>query len=454
MNMLALEKSEPQSNGHSPMPSKAWRKQFRFHESTQRALCRIVFVCLALIPMMLIVGYSALRITPWYQSYQKNLWEQRISDNLGVIVRFSSIEFPSPDRFRAHDLIFEHPETGREILSVAHVHASMDRSGWTVELLKPALNAQQLQSATQVIHDWFLCRPQKSASLLHLLVPELMVYDGLSETKFQQVDVGILPTEKTTTLMVKFLLDGQKFAKPAILKVERNHALEAPESTWWLVTNDVSIPCRIFTEQLPIVQYLGGQSRFQGTMVWTQKEKGWIAEIKDGNFTSVDLNSATSSIGSPVRGDANLKLNAYFNNGTIVEAAGSLDATPASNVNVDAGWLKHTLQTLPLRQTAGIFQGIANKIVDLKRLSVAFSLNEHGLLISGNSFHEVTGPEKIAMAFDNYYVGGCEGSVRTPLAAVLAWLNPTSEGNPAMASRLGKSLPWPSIQPRRIASRP
>jgi hypothetical protein len=39
-----------------------------------------------LIPLVFVACYSCVRITPWYQSYQKELWQQRISDNLGVNV--------------------------------------------------------------------------------------------------------------------------------------------------------------------------------------------------------------------------------------------------------------------------------------------------------------------------------------------------------------------------------
>lgn len=431
------------------MASKPWRKQLRLHESTQRGLCRLVFLCLAFLPMVAISGYSLVRMTPWYQSYQKDFWQRRISDNLGVDVRFASIEFPSPDHFRAHDLVCFHPETGREIMRVSHILGAMDRTGWTVELDAPELNGQQLQSALQVVHDWFLCRPQKSATLLALKVPELMVYDGLKTTKFQNVEVGLKPTETTSTLVLNFSLDGQKFSKRANLLVEREHALEPPTTNWILRTNDIVIPCELFGQRFPMAQYLGERAEFRGNLKWNQSEHLWSSEMVDGEFTSVDLGALTTALGTPLRGMANLKINqAKVVNGSLIQMDGTLDAHRGSATIVDVAWLKQSIRALSLLSHEEIFK-IPDGDATASSVSIAFGINENGLSILGTSEH--TGiQQRIALTIGNLMVAGSKFPV-VPLDQVRSWLQPNQDVNNSLTTFLNNTLPW---QRRRIASRP
>ncbi len=394
-------------------------------------------------------GYSLVRITPWYKSYQRDYWERRISDNLGINVRFAGIEFPRPDHFRAHECVCVHPETGVEILRMARLDVAMDRSGWTVDLLKPELNGQrqQLQSTMQVIHDWFLCRPQKSASLLKLTVPELLVYDGPVSTKFQCVEVGFKPTENTSTLFLKFALDGQKFSEPASLRVERNHTMEPPKTTCVLVSNEIAIPCSLLAQRFPSLYQLGGNATFQGTAIWSQSDV-WAAELS-GKFASVDLSDLTAELGSPVRGLATLAINnASIKNGTVDNASGSITTIRSSlashGASIDTQWLRNSIQKLQLLVDDRVTTPTAN----LNYLTLDFSVNDRGLTMAGKSVLPDS-KHKLIMRGDQLMVAG--SALETiPLDAIAAWLQPASGRNPIVADFLNGALPFPY---KRVAAR-
>ena len=317
------------------MPSLSRKKRLRFHESTQRALCRIAFFCLALVPVFTVGAYSVLKRIPWYQSYQKDWWERQLSDNLGVNVSFASIEFPSPNKFRVKDLVCANAETGRQILKVAQVNTLMDRSGWYVEVDKPELNGAQIETAMRTVHDRYLCRPQSTASLLGLAMSELVISDGNESTKFQNVKVSLKPTEPMSELKVSCLLDGQKFADQlSYFIVERDHIAQVTK--WKINSAEAAIPCRILSERFLELKNLGRQASFRGTIEGWQNERQWGVTVQ-GQFHSVDLATVSFPYGRGLQGVGDLNLAyAEFRDGKLRGVQGGFTS---ESCTVNTGWL-------------------------------------------------------------------------------------------------------------------
>jgi len=368
------------SSNLAPVQSQLRKKQLRFHESTQRALCRMAFFWLALMPVLAVASYSLIRITPWYISNEKIAWQRRLSENLGVDVQFKSIEFPSPNQFRAYDLICCNPETGREILTVSQVNATMDRGGWMVEVGKPVLNGMQIQTAIQALHDRLLCRPQSSASLLGITMSELLVSGGSRKTKLQDVKVALSPTETSSILRVTYSLEGQKFAAPAMFTANREHVSET--TRWSLKSGEFLIPCQLLSERFPALEHLGSQATFRGSIDWWQKNHRWETSVR-GEFQSVDLGSLSEPFGRPLEGVGQLiLLNSGISDGQVRQLEGSLSS---SKCIADSSWLDDTydngnLQTMddrPWREN-GLHAA-------MNRLAIGFAMEASGLVLKGNT---------------------------------------------------------------------
>lgn len=420
------------------MPSIPWKNRLRFQESTQRGLCRFVFFWLALIPCLAVVCFSAVRVTPWYQTYQRDWWQQRISDNLGVDVRFASIDFPSPDAFRAKDLICTDPENGREILKVPLVSGEMDRSGWSVKLHSPELNGQQLATATQKVHDWFLCRPQKSASLLRLSVPELTIYEGANNTRFQDIEVGLKPTDTVSTLIVTFSLENQRVAKPASFRVDRNHQLDSPATQWSLETKDLAIPCSLLSERFPAMHYLGKQSAFKGTMTWAQNDQHWRTTLQ-GEFQAVDLNMVSRPIGSPASGFGKLVFEGVdVTDGNLRDVRGTVLSAPGAVI--DTSWM-----TSYVNSGQGKAWTDSGRTASLDRLALRFFMSPEGIRLSGG-----LKPAQAAAYVDKQAVF-CPDAFVMPPQQIQDWFS-----GPAIQDLLvfaGIRVPALETQPSRIAER-
>ena len=358
------------------MPSKSRKKRLRFHESTQRALCRIVFLWLALIPVLGVVCYSILLATPWYQCLQNDAWQRQLSDNFGIEVHFKSIEFPRPNKFRVCDLVCTNPETGREILTIAQVNAYVDRSGWLVDIVSPVLNGKQLQNSIQIVHDRFLCRPQNR--MFGMAMQELLISDGSKSTKFQNVKVGFKPTEARSTLLISYSMEGENSRGLASFSVDRDHISEATK--WTINSDDTSIPCQVLSESFPSLKHLGSQARFRGTIDWWQKNQQWETALR-GDFQSVDLAMASMPFGKPMQGIGNLNIgNAVITDGVFREFRGSLTGEACT---IDTEWLDATSAAMKLRTNAEKPWRQMGPFVSVSRLGIRFALDSRGLKFMG-----------------------------------------------------------------------
>ena len=325
----------------------------------------MVFLWLALLPVLSVAGYSVVIATPWYQRDQKERWQRRLSENLGVDVRFKSIEFPSPHQFRADELVCFNPETGREILKIAKIKASMDRSGWLVEVESPVLNGEQLHNAMQVVHDRYLCRPQSSASLLGLLMPELLISDAANSTKLRNVNVGFKPTESMSKLMVSYSMEETQFPSLASFSVERDHLAESTH--WTMNSKTAATSCKVLSELFPSLKHLGEQACFLGTIEGSQNNQHWNTTVR-GDFYSIDLGKASLPFGQPLQGLGKLHIaNAEFSDGSLRSVHGLVSSNSCS---VDTDWLDQKFDT-------GVF--ISNDSKPWKEMGPRVSVNRLGV---------------------------------------------------------------------------
>ncbi len=388
------------------MPSNSRKNQLRFHESTQRALCRMVFLWLALIPVLAVASFSILKRTPWYMSEVKKKWQGRLSENLGVAVSFESIEFPSPFQFRTVGLICSNPETGRDILKVAQANVDIDRSGWSVRLSDPRLNNAELQNAMTFVDNGFIRRPQKIASLLKLSLPELTiedgVEDGVDDLKLQNVEVGLKPSDTASLLIVTFSIEGQRDTTSATFRIDRNHSDES--TRWQIDTHGLQIPCHFVSERFPSVRHLGNLAQFRGKIDWSQTKENWGTRI-DGNVFNVDLGRASISLQNPLNGFGDLTIDsASIIGGDLRELRGSLHSR---NCSLETGWLDRAPESVKLfSERRNIAWSDLGPKAEARHLGIRFELRPDGLIIGDNPKHKdlvaVMSPAAVSQAIATY----------------------------------------------------
>ncbi len=311
-----------------PMRSKPWRKRFLLHQSTQRWWCQSLFCCFALGPLLLTLAFVSLSKTPWYQDYQRHLWEERLSLNLDLDVHLSSIEFPSPRQFRIHGMRCFHPETKQWIANIDRLDGRMSvenslRPTWMVDVWKPEINGLELDSAIQVVHRWFICRPQRSTSFLGFTVHNAAItnrYAQSGNVALQQVNIALKPTESETRIELEFLMANTMSTEPAKLRVFRKHDASPPITHWDFVTSKMQVPCDVLSPRFESLKMLGENATFQGRVYGRETEYEWDARIL-GTFRSVNLATLSTDVGGPISGTGMLDVHsANIRNGQVLAA--------------------------------------------------------------------------------------------------------------------------------------
>ena len=337
---------------------------------------------------------------------------------------------------RAYDLVCFNPETGREILKINKIQVAMDRSGWLVEVESPVLNGEQIHNAMQVIHDRFLCRPQSSACLLGLLMPELLVADAEKVTKLRNVSVGFKPTESISKLMVSYSIEESK-QPSASFSVERDHIAE---STHWAINSkSAATSCQVLGVLFPSVKYLGDQASFLGTIEGSQNNQHWETTVR-GDFYSVDMAKASMPFGQPLKGLGKLRIaNAVFSDGSLRSAKGLVSS---NNCFVETDWLDQKFDQGVFNSTDTKKWMEMGRTVTLNRLGLQFEMNSQ----QGMNFSGATPPPADQSKWPSLaaYVGNkpiaCTNSATLPVngvaTALYMYLKPDAESQPTRIARL------------------
>jgi hypothetical protein len=295
------------------MADRRVRLRWHLHESTARGLAQLAFVLLGVVPMLLCLAASAIQFWPGYQRMRVGRWEDWLSSQLGVEVSVSAFEARAPERFALHGIHLRHPETQASIGRVRLVEAQWSGSQWAVRLTQPELEGRQLATAWRIVHDWFLCRPQRYAAAARIGMSELTVHDPVSgDNRLSDVTLQMIPTAAAVLVKIGFELDDPEAAqlaatddnqaKHAQLIIKRHHGREMLRTEMQLRTGVHPLPCSLVTGVFPAVDRLGQDARFAGVFELDISGAAWQARVHNGSFSQVDFGKWTQGSGVSVSG--------------------------------------------------------------------------------------------------------------------------------------------------------
>ena len=306
------------------MNPKRIRKKRFLHESTQRRLCRAAVVLLGVLPLLLTLAFLIVSKTPWYQLERKAAFRERIRNNLGLDVVFSSVESLSPQRFIIRELVCFHPETRSRILQATSVEGLMTSSGWALTLHGAEVEQSQADLAVRIIHDSFLCRPHNAVKLLKISASDLVLQNTalttgpvvaasqprLLPSHLYRVEAEYSPTMQTSDLKVRFSLSPNVDAEPIAIHIRRQHNDQLPVTDWAVNTGKNPFPCSILYPFLPSLECVGGLASFTGKANFSSTGSQWDLS---GVFHNIDWERFGRDIGSPLLGKGTLQVfNAKF----------------------------------------------------------------------------------------------------------------------------------------------
>jgi hypothetical protein len=299
-------------------PKRIRKKRF-LHESTQRRLCRAAVVLLGVLPLFLTLAFLFVSKTQWYQLERAAAFRERIRNNLGLDVVFTSVESLSPQRFIIRELVCFHPETRSRILQAASVEGLMTSSGWALTLHGAEVEQSQADLAVRIIHDSFLCRPHNAVKLLKISATDLVLqntvpFSGsiavasqprLLPNHLYRVEAEYSPTLQTSDLKVRFSLSPTPDAEPIAIHIRRQHSDQHPVTDWAINTGKNPFPCSILYPFLPSLECVGELASYTGKASYSSTGSQWDFS---GVFDNIDWERFGRDIGSPLLGNGTLQV--------------------------------------------------------------------------------------------------------------------------------------------------
>jgi hypothetical protein len=393
-------------------------------------------------PFFLVVLASVVISTPWYRNYQRSVWEVRIRDHLGVRVRARDFEWTAPNQFHATDLEVRHPETGALMARVPRVDGLMKSKGWSLIIDSPILDGAQIEDGIQVLHDWFLCRPQTASHLVALAIPKgVAIHHASGMTQIERMEVLLRPSERTSLIQAKMTLADQPFGE-VTLQVTRDHGPEQTGTSVELTSPTVWLPCAVVGERFPSLESLGSLARFRGTLRCNFSPHQWDAAMT-GEVEQLDVTSATSAIGSPIRSMGGLRLEQLnVRDGKILRAVGEFHCAGGT---AHALWLKRLAQQLALPSQ---WSGPGLESLKIGKIGCRFTLDAEGLVLVGLLPGPANWPPVAAQLDGAIVCSEPEPRSMTALVHALQAI-PLSEDRSApvldaSTASLSSVLPWPN----------
>lgn len=278
------------------------------HERTQRAIARLLFVFCCALPTLATVVCVVATWTPWYHQRVLRGMEAQISVASGMIVRIDDFRRSAPSTVHLSRVRMVNPETLREVAIVREVEWDKQSDVVSILLHQPELQSSQLQNAWKLIHDRFLCDPERTDRPVRFAANDLTIHSRNGAVTLRDVGAWLRPSGNSVEAAVQCIPANYQLDSPVTVKVNRNRETGTPKTNWMLDTGHTPLPCSALADYLPALDALGSEAEFIGTMRWQSDSSDWIVDLSGATFDKVALDRLFERQSHRLSGQATIQL--------------------------------------------------------------------------------------------------------------------------------------------------
>lgn len=278
------------------------------HERTQRAVARLMFVFCCAVPTLMTLTCVITRWTPWYQYRVLTELRDEISRETGLLFEIDSFRNPSPGTFHLKSIRILHPETRREIARVREIQWVTRSNEAKILLHQPELQSSQLAGVWKLVHDRFLCRPDRTRLPMHIAGNDVTIHSRTGALTFHDVDAWVKSDAEGSEATVQCSPAITQSEIPLTITIRRDRSEAIPSTTWLLDTQGTALPCSAVAEYLPPLQKLGSEATFSGTFLWQQQDEQWSVDLAGSRFERIALDRLFEQHAHRLSGYASLQL--------------------------------------------------------------------------------------------------------------------------------------------------
>jgi hypothetical protein len=362
------------------MLPRRWGKRLKFHESTQRWLCRFSFILLGFLPTALIIGSWLVSITPWSIAMTQRAIQEEIGRTLGVKATLSRFAQVAPNHDRLHDVALYHPETGQLLARLHKIEFLRQLRTWKFIISQADIDSSQLTWLSQQLHERCLCQPSLGFPRIELVIDASRFVNESDSPERWRLELEFQGQAERSQSWLSFRSSRGSDAERGKLEIVRWHALESPTTQARLQTGGQTLRQELLGAIAPETKRLGEEWCFSGELDWLSDDQQWQVTI-NGHLDDVDWNRATSDSKQRLVGRGELYLsNTIFKQGRLVQAQGSMRLGQGK---ISRAWLEEAQSHLSLAVRRDALRP-SIEMVPFDALQFGFSLNSLGLIVQGH----------------------------------------------------------------------
>ncbi len=445
----------------------------RLHQRTRKSLVRGLWLLLGLGPLLVSCGWAVWVHSPWHVRQLRRHWSEQLTQQVGLEVQLAGVAQMAPGQFRLEGLVCCHPETGQEILRARLVELWRRPEGWVVRLAQPEVQVGQALAVWQVLHDWFLSRPSKTAAAWQVAVSDVTLHAVGQGVTLVDLRLDLQASPEQTAVTARFALADAPLQGPATVEVVRSHRPTRPGTRLRLSTGGQQLPGPLLADYFPWVAMLGERAELSGSLLWQADTVGRQLELS-GQVEQVNFGQLTAHLPNQLTGLGQLQLSgARWLDGHLQQLHGELSSLYGGRVS--QAWLEAAAQRLDwVGFGDAVVPGVIRGQRSYQHLRLGFEIDEQGCRLVGRLDGDPEGRYQGILADANgLLLASTAVPNRLANERVVQWLCLPGESGaprvPTLAAGEGGSQPlaewlmyrmpgrrtadWPKQLPSRVADR-
>lgn len=354
----------------------------RLHQRTRKLLVRGVWLLLGLGPLLVICGWAAWVHSPWHARQLRRHWSDQLSQQVGLTVQVGGVAQLAPDEYRLEGLICSHPETGQEIVRARLVELWRRPEGWVLRVAQPEVQIGQALAVWQVLHDWFLSRPSKTAAAWQVAFSDVTLHAIGQGVTLVDLRLDLQASTEQTAVTAKFALADTPLQVPATVEVIRSHRPTRPGTRLRVSTGGQQLPGPLLADYFPWVAMLGESAELSGSLIWQADAVGRQLELS-GQVDHVNFGQLTAYLPHQLTGSGQLQLShARWLDGHLQQLEGEISSLYGGRVS--QAWLEAGAQALDwVGFDDAVLPGVIRGQRSYQHLRLGFEVDQLGCRLAG-----------------------------------------------------------------------
>ncbi|MEZ6118100.1 MAG: hypothetical protein R3C28_16225 [Pirellulaceae bacterium] len=152
------------------------------HEATQRRLYRILFIGLAISPMLFVLTVAAYRQSAWRIAGM----EKQLNSRLGLKIQITGLTHPLPFHTDVEHVILSDPDTLERVGSIDGLRIQQTNRGLQISAQTVSVDASGQESLWRCVHESLLRSPAIDCCYAVGQIQNLVVFSDVNGQRFEQ----------------------------------------------------------------------------------------------------------------------------------------------------------------------------------------------------------------------------------------------------------------------------